>query len=192
MIIGFGVAGKSAFNSAVKKGYNVSVMVSRNEVAKQVKDQGGNPVLISLELPIEMQKQILSNSMLYDSDIVITSARKSNQVAPVLLDKSMLNRMKPGCVIVDLALSEGGNVEGSEHDATIVTDSGVLITNVSGYPKVAPAPASKVWSLASRLWVEYLVKNPELFLEALIKEVKSLIYRIQRRYVLCVPGFILI
>ena len=169
MIIGFGAAGKSAFSAAVKKGYKVSVTVSRDEVAKQVKDQGGHSVLISRELSIELQKQTLANSGLYDSDIVITSARQSNQAAPVLIDKLMLSRMKAGCVIVDLALSEGGNVEGSEHDATIVTDSGVLITNVSGYPKVAPVEASKVWSLASRLWIESLIKNPELFLEALIK-----------------------
>ena len=95
----------------------------------------------------EQQQQI--GQIISDADIVITSVRKSGQQAPLLIPKTTLDVMKSGAVIVDMAISEGGNVYGSKHDETIRTERDVLVTNVSGYPKIMPHEASALWSRAS-------------------------------------------
>ena len=88
------------------------------------------------------------------ADIVITSARAANQRAPLLISAATLNQMKAGAVIVDMALSEGGNVEGSHHDETHVLGNGVIMTNVSSYSKQVPHEASILWSQETRLFLE--------------------------------------
>ena len=107
-------------------------------------------------LPIQQAK---IRSIIQDVDIVITSARNAKQLAPLLIPMSTLEHMKTNAVIVDLAISEGGNVEGSKHDQTITTNNGIHITNVSGYPKVLPQEASQLWSLANLHFISNLAKN---------------------------------
>jgi len=152
VIIGLGTVGQSAIDEALKQGLSVSVITGNNSNTDKLKSIGVNAHIVDRSLPIEkQQKQIYS--IIKDADIVITSARKSNEKAPILITKPTLESMKPGAVIVDMALSEGGNVEGSKHDETIKVDNGVLITNVSGYPKAMPYEASQLWSKASLTFI---------------------------------------
>ena len=72
----------------------------------------------------------------------------SNTPAPLLIPTATLLAMKPGAVVVDLALTEGGNVEGAQHDQTLIVGS-VQVCNVSGYPKAEPNKASQLWSDAT-------------------------------------------
>ncbi len=68
--------------------------------------------------------------------------------------------MKHNAVIIDMTISEGGNVYGSKHDDTVQTERNVLISNVSGYPKVMPHEASVLWSKANLHFIIRLVEAP--------------------------------
>merc|ERR1739848_355565 len=77
--------------------------------------------------------------------MVIAAARKTGTPAPKLMDASVLQVLGKGAVVLDLALTEGGNVVGSKSDSTLTLE-GVTVTNVTGYPKRDPAKASAAYS----------------------------------------------
>ena len=80
-----------------------------------------------------------------DSDVVITAAQVFGRRAPILVTAEMLNAMKPGSVVVDLAIETGGNVEGAVLDK--VTDrNGVKIVGIANLPGRVPMHASQVYS----------------------------------------------
>ena len=148
VIIGFGSVGQAAFAEAQAQSLSVTVMLRNRAQAKQIQAQGGSVILFDQDATVDAMQQQVADTVI-SADIVITSVRRANQPAPVLLPKTTLQRMQKGAVVVDMALSEGGNVEGSEHDQTHLLGNGVLVTNVSGYPKVLPKEASMIWSKAT-------------------------------------------
>lgn len=155
VIIGFGIVGKSAFEEALNKKIKTTVILTNALQAQEVTKRGAFAIILNKNDDLKKQQTIIRNELL-DADIVITSARRSNQVAPILIPNNTLTRMKKGAVIVDMALSEGGNVEGSEHDATHILGNEVIVTNTSGYPKYFPNEASKLWSYATLLFINKL------------------------------------
>lgn len=161
VIIGIGTAGQSALNEAITLKLPVIAVVGNNTTAKEFKNSGIKSFFIDRTLPLSDQQQTIAN-IISDADIVITTARKAGQQAPLLIPKSTLDVMKPHAVVVDLAISEGGNVQGSKHDETISTDNNVVITNVSGYPKIMPNIASELWSKASLHFILALAKDKKL------------------------------
>lgn len=159
VIIGYGTAGKAALQQALSRSYSASVIVGSEKKVNDLKEEGVKAHAVDRSLPLqEQQMKILS--IIKEADIVITTARKSGQVAPLLIPKHSLDQMKPHAVIVDMAISEGGNVFGSKHDETIKTDRNLLITNVSGYPKIIPHEASILWSQATLGFILRLEENP--------------------------------
>ena len=152
VIVGYGTAGRSAFKEAVKLKLHTVVVLRNHNLAEEIKNHGSGVLLLKKDASLKEQQLILKE-LLRDADIVITSARKSGEIAPILIPFETLNSMKKGAVIVDLALSEGGNVEGSMHDSDNLLGNDVLVTNISGYPKVVPLEASKKWSAASLLFI---------------------------------------
>ncbi|WP_367607764.1 alanine dehydrogenase [Legionella sp. W05-934-2] len=156
LVIGTGVAGNAAINQGLKQ--NLTVIVGSSTQAA-INALQGNPQIqtfyIDRQQPLTViQAQVKTYAE--KADIVIASARSSGQKAPILFPLSTLASMKPGACIVDLSLSEGGNVEGSHHDKTVTLGNQILVTNTSGYPKVMPEIASPKWSLATRLFIEAL------------------------------------
>ena len=79
-------------------------------------------------------------------DIVITTALIPGRDAPVLWTKDMVEAMKPGSVIVDLAAERGGNCELTKADEKIVTDNGVTIVGYTDFPSRMAAQASTLYS----------------------------------------------
>src|SRR5208282_3311702 len=80
-----------------------------------------------------------------DSDVVITTAQVFGRKAPVLVTAEMLNAMKPGSVVVDMAIETGGNVEGAVLDQ--VTDrNGVKLVGIANLPGRVPLHASQVFA----------------------------------------------
>jgi NAD(P) transhydrogenase subunit alpha len=71
-------------------------------------------------------------------DIVITTALIPNREAPKLWTKDMVEAMKPGSVIVDLAAEKGGNCKLTRMDEKIVTDNGVTIIGYTDFPAAWP------------------------------------------------------
>ncbi len=91
-------------------------------------------------------------------DIVITTALIPGRKAPVLVTAAMVASMKPGAVIVDLAVEQGGNVEGSRKGKVIVTPNGVKIVGHLNVP-------SRIAIDASALYARNLLKLMELLVD---------------------------
>jgi NAD/NADP transhydrogenase alpha subunit len=148
VIIGFGTAGRAAFDESLEMQFSTIVVLTNANDSNEIKKLGGKTLILKKENDIKQQQEKIKNVLL-DADVVIASARRANQPAPLLIPATTLFCMQSGAVIVDMALSEGGNVEGAEHDETRVLGNNIIVTNTSGYPKAVPGEASKLWSTAS-------------------------------------------
>ena len=160
VVLGYGAAGRAIYDECRQKGLFCLVISGQFSNIKEIQAQGMSAEYLDRQqsLPIRQEKiQVLVS----DADIVIACAATNREEAPILIPNTTLFTMQPGTVVVDLAVSEGGNVEGSRPDATMVLGNEVLVTNVSGYPKAVPREASILWSKASLYFINMLVKNPE-------------------------------
>jgi NAD(P) transhydrogenase subunit alpha len=140
-VIGAGVAGLQAIATAQRLGARVEAFDTRPVVEEQVRSLGAKFVKIDLgqtgqttggyaEALTEEQvarQQAGMAKIVAQSDIVITTAKLFGRPAPRLVTRDMLRGMKPGSVVVDLAVEGGGNVEGSRPGDDLVTDNGVTI-----------------------------------------------------------------
>merc|ERR1711963_596368 len=159
LVIGGGVAGLAAVGQAKSMGAIVRAFDVRPAVKEQVESMGAE----FLEVPIEedgsteggyakeMSKEFIEAEMKLfhdqckDVDIVITTALIPGKTAPILIKKYMIDDMKPGSVVVDLAAEAGGNIE------TITPGEVTVYNNVThiGYtdlPSRLPAQASTLYS----------------------------------------------
>ncbi len=159
VILGAGVAGLQAIATAKRLGAVVEVSDTRPAVKEEVMSlgakfievegaadaskAGGYAVEQSEEFQ-QRQKARLAESI-KKSDIVISTAQIPGRKAPILLTREMVESMRPGSVIVDLASSTGGNTEVTK-DNEIVRHGGVTIIGNSALAATAPADASKVYA----------------------------------------------
>ena len=181
-VIGAGVAGLQAIATAKRLGGRVEAFDTRPVVAEQVQSLGAKFVEIDLgetgqtedgyarelsseqlALQQEGMKKIISGA-----DIVITTAQVFGRPAPRIVTADMVKAMKPGGVIVDMAVESGGNVEGSKADETVI-EGGVSIIGVSNLPSNVSKDASQMYSsnlynLLTEYWNEE-EKKLELDLE---------------------------
>ncbi|HIG44146.1 MAG: Re/Si-specific NAD(P)(+) transhydrogenase subunit alpha [bacterium] len=171
-VIGAGVAGLQAIATAKRLGARVEAFDTRPVVAEQVQSLGAKFVDIDLgetgqtkdgyakELTAEqLELQRLGmKDVISQSDIVITTAQLFGRPAPRIVTRDMVDAMKRGGVIVDMAVDSGGNVEGSVPDET-VNVNGVSIIGVSNLPAEVSQDASQMYSsnlfnLVSEYWDE--------------------------------------
>jgi len=181
-VIGAGVAGLQAIATAKRLGGRVEAFDTRPVVAEQVQSLGAKFVEIDLgetgqtedgyakELTSEqlaLQKEGMKK-IISGADIVITTAQVFGRPAPRIVTADMVKAMKPGGVIVDMAVESGGNVEGSKADETVI-EEGVSIVGVSNLPSNVSKDASQMYSsnlfnLLTEYWNEE-EKKLELDLE---------------------------
>ena len=159
LIIGAGVAGLAALGAAKGLGAIVRAFDVRAAVEDQVKSLGGEFLTVTVQesgdgaggYAKEMSKEFLDaeyalfRAQAKEVDIVITTALIPGRPAPKLWFKDMVEAMKPGSVVVDLAAESGGNVEGA------VAGEVVRIGNASVWggrnvPSQMPGPASKLYA----------------------------------------------
>ncbi len=140
-VIGAGVAGLQAIATAKRLGARVEAFDTRPVVEEQVRSLGAKFIKIDLGqtgqtaggyaqalTPEQVAKQQVGMAkVIAQSDIVITTAKVFGRKAPLLVTKEMLAGMRPGSVIVDLAVESGGNVDGSRVGEDVVTPNGVTI-----------------------------------------------------------------
>ena len=152
-IIGAGVAGLQAIATAKRLGANVLAYDTRPVVAEQVESLGGKFLKIDIgetgqtkdgyakELTEEQKakQQDAQRDAIADSDIVITTAQLFGRKPPVLISKDTLALMKPGSVVVDMAATSGGNVEGSVAGETVEINGVKVIGNGNWSQYVAKA-----------------------------------------------------
>jgi len=158
-IIGVGVAGLQAIATAKRLGAKVTAYDTRPVVEEQVRSLGAQFLKIDLgetsqtkegyakaltEEQIQKQRDAMKKTC-GESDIVITAAQVFGRRAPILVTTEMLNAMKPGSVVIDLAVETGGNVDGVAYDK-VADRNGVKIVGIANLPGRAPLHASQVYS----------------------------------------------
>jgi H+-translocating NAD(P) transhydrogenase subunit alpha len=159
LVAGAGVAGLAAIGAAGSLGAIVYATDPRPEVADQVKSLGGEYLSVdSGEQEVSttgyakemsqdyntLAEQLYAKTM-PDIDILVTTALIPGRPAPRLVTKAMVDSMKPGSVIVDMAAANGGNVEGTIRDEKIVTDNGVTILGYTDLAGRLPTQASQLY-----------------------------------------------
>ncbi|MZE42212.1 NAD(P)(+) transhydrogenase (Re/Si-specific) subunit alpha, partial [Streptomyces sp. SID5477] len=101
----------------------------------------------------------LTASHIVKQDVVITTALIPGRPAPKLLTAAHVASMKPGSVIVDLAVEAGGNVEGSMLNEVVTTANGVTIVGWSNLPGRIAADASALYARNLTAFVGLMVKD---------------------------------
>ena len=163
LIVGAGVAGLAAIGTSTSLGAITLAFDVRPEVAEQVESMGAEFVYLDFEEEQQdgastggyasVQSEEFRNAQLAkfrelapEVDIVITTALIPNREAPELWTKDMVEAMKPGSVIVDLAAEKGGNCKLTVADEKIVTDNGVTIIGYTDFPSRMATQASTLYA----------------------------------------------
>ena len=160
-VMGVGVAGLQAIATARRLGAQVSATDVRSATREQILSLGAKPVFVeevagiegegsggyATEMSEEYQRAQaeLVSSHVAKQDIVITTALIPGRAAPRLISDAQVATMKPGSVIFDLAVAQGGNVEGSVPDE-IVERHGVWLMGYSNTPSHLAADASALYA----------------------------------------------
>ena len=160
-IMGVGVAGLQAIATARRLGAQVSATDVRSATKEQIESLGAKAIFVENVAGIEgegaggyatemsdeykaVQAELVS-AHIAKQDIVITTALIPGRPAPRLISDAQIATMKPGSVIFDLAVAQGGNVEGSKPDE-IVVKHGVKIVGYSNTPAHLAADTSALFS----------------------------------------------
>ncbi len=159
LILGAGVAGLQAIATAKRLGAVVEVFDTRPAVKEEVQSLGakfievegaadaskaGGYAVEQSEEYMQKQQQKIAESVA-KSDVVITTAQIPGKKAPILITNNMINAMKPGSVIVDLAAATGGNTPQTKNNETVVTSNEISIIGNSNFPSTMPYDASKLY-----------------------------------------------
>jgi len=159
LIIGAGVAGLAAVGAAGSLGAIVRAYDTRPEVKEQITSLGAEFLTVDFDESAgsgdgyakvmsddyKVQEQKMLAEQVADADIIITTALIPGRPAPRLISQEMVDAMKAGSVIVDLAAVNGGNVEPSVVDKVITTDGGVKVIGYNEMARRLPAQASQLY-----------------------------------------------
>jgi NAD(P) transhydrogenase subunit alpha len=171
-IIGAGVAGLQAIATAKRLGAIVHAFDVRPEVKEQIESLGGKFVEVEMDTSeargeggyakeqseefLKKQREKMAE-VVAESDVVITTAAIPGKKSPVIVTKEMVDLMRPGSVIVDLASERGGNVEPSKHAETITTKNGVVITGPDNITSTVAFHASQMYAKNIQTLLQHLV-----------------------------------
>ncbi len=172
LIMGAGVAGLQAIATAKRLGSIVEVSDIRPETKEQVQSLGAYFIEVKGDESIQtaggyvtgvsedflMKQQALLEKHVADADIVITTALIPGKKAPMLIPASMVEKMKMGSVIVDMAVEQGGNCALSELNKTVVKH-GVTIIGESNLPSLLPMNASQLYAKNISTFLYHLADN---------------------------------
>ena len=163
LVIGAGVAGLAAIGTATSLGAITYAFDVRPEVAEQIESMGAQFVYLDFKdqqqdgastggyaapsSPEFREAQLKKfRELAPEMDIVVSTALIPGRDAPVLWTKDMVEAMKPGSVIVDLAAERGGNCELTQPDQKIVTPNGVTIVGYTDFPSRMAAQSSTLYA----------------------------------------------
>ncbi len=162
LIMGAGVAGLQAIATARRLGAVVLGTDVRLAAKEQVESLGATFLAVDLEAMKQMEtsggyakemgedfarrQREHTTEALKKIDIVICTALIPGRKAPILITKEMVAVMRPGSVIVDMAVEQGGNVEGSKMGENVVTENGVTILGQLNIPSHIAVDASQLYA----------------------------------------------
>ena len=176
LILGAGVAGLQAIATAKRLGAQVEAFDVRPIVKEQVESLGAKFIEVdsdqndgvgeggyAKETSEEYKKkqQELIHDHISKSDAVITTALIPGKPAPLLIPTSMVEAMKPGSVIMDLAAENGGNCELTQKDK-VIEHNQITIDGTSNLPGTMPVHASELYAKNVAAFLTYMVKDGQL------------------------------
>src|SRR5262245_10911061 len=159
VVFGAGVAGLMAIATARRLGCKVEATDVRMAAKEQVESLGATFITVpgaadmegtggyakeqSAEFLARQRAEVAKR--VAEADLVITTAQVPGKPAPRLVDQAMVRSMKPGAVVVDLAVESGGNCELSQPGA-VVEREGVTIVGLANLPATVPQHASELYA----------------------------------------------
>ena len=180
LVLGAGVAGLQAIATAKRLGAQVEAFDVRPIVKEQVESLGAKFIEVDsindsegvgdggyakeTSEDYKNRQQKLIHDHISKSDVVVTTALIPGKPAPKLIPESMVNSMKPGSIIMDLASENGGNCELTKKDE-IITHNGVTIDGSSNIPGSMPVHASELYAKNITAFLTYMIEDGELKLD---------------------------
>ena len=181
LVLGAGVAGLQAIATARRLGALVEAFDTRPAVKEQVESLGADFIDMDVsheeaqdtggyarELSKEFydKEKATIHKHLKNADVVITTAQIPGKPAPLLISEEMVKDMKPGSIIVDLAVEQGGNCALSE-PGKVVVKHGITIIGRVNVPSLVPVHASQLYSrnMINLLFHLFPKQTPTLNLE---------------------------
>ena len=177
LVLGAGVAGLQAIATAKRLGAQVEAFDVRPIVKEQVESLGAKFIEVDSSNDDEgvgdggyaketsedykNRQQKLIHDHISKSDVVVTTALIPGKPAPKLIPESMVNSMKPGSIIMDLASENGGNCELTKKDE-IIAHNGVTIDGSSNIPGSMPVHASELYAKNITAFLTYMIEDGEL------------------------------
>ena len=177
-VMGVGVAGLQAIATARRLGAVVTATDVRPATKEQVESLGAKFLAVEdeefknaqtaggyakpMSAEYQAKQAVLTGEHIKKQDIVITTALIPGRAAPVLVTKAQVATMKPGSVIVDLAVEAGGNVEGSKAGEIVTTANGVQIVGWSNLPGRIASDASNLYARNLQAFSGLLIKDGAL------------------------------
>ena len=179
LILGAGVAGLQAIATAKRLGAQVEAFDVRPIVKEQVESLGAKFIEVTSDNEegvgeggyaketsedYKKKQQTLIHEHISKSDVVITTALIPGKPAPLLIPTTMVDSMKAGSVIMDLASENGGNCELTKKDQ-IIKHNQVIIDGTSNLPGTMPVHASELYSKNVAAFLTYMIKEGNLNLD---------------------------
>ena len=179
LILGAGVAGLQSIATAKRLGAQVEAFDVRPIVKEQVESLGAKFIEVTSDNEegvgeggyaketsedYKKKQQALIHDHISKSDVVITTALIPGKPAPLLIPTSMVDSMKAGSVIMDLASENGGNCELTKKDQ-IVKHNQVIIDGTSNLPGTMPVHASELYSKNVAAFLTYMMKEGKINLD---------------------------
>lgn len=179
VVIGTGVAGLQALSTAKRLGAVVTAVDIRPEALEHAKSLGGKvfdtgvPAEVAIgeggyarSLPQEwvIKEREAIRDLIVDADIVIATALVPGKLAPVLITEEMVKAMRPGSVIMDVAIDQGGNCELSE-SGVIAEHYGVTVDGTNNIPGMVAS--SSTWMFSKNIYnlVAAFVKDGQFIVD---------------------------
>ncbi len=175
LVLGAGVAGLQAIATAKRLGAQVEAFDVRPVVKEQVESLGAKFVEVEstddgvgeggyakeTSEDYKKKQQDLIHKHIAKSDAVITTALIPGRAAPILISKNMVNDMRPGSVIIDLASENGGNCELTQKDK-IIEHNNITINGTSNFPATMPIHASELYAKNISAFIKYMVSDGKI------------------------------
>jgi NAD(P) transhydrogenase subunit alpha len=176
LVIGAGVAGLQAIATARRLGAVVQAYDLRAAVKEQIESLGARFVELDVDAEADdaetaggyaremdagfyrRQREAMA-AVVAANDAVITTAQVPGRPAPVLVTADMVEAMRPGSVVVDLAAPAGGNCELTVRDEAVVTSGGVTVLGPTNLPATVPAHASQMYARNISTFVLHLLRD---------------------------------
>ena len=161
LIVGCGVVGLQALATAKRLGGTTTCVDIRPDAREQGTSLGAK--VEGFDVPTELatgkggyaralpeewldrERQTLAR-LVEDADVVVLSALVPGEVAPILVTKEMVSRMRPGSVVVDIAIDQGGNCEATQPGKEIVVND-VTVSGIQNVPGSVPVHATHLYAI---------------------------------------------